>query len=254
MSAEIFGPAEQAADDALLAALAARWRQITETPSGAFSFHPAYEAHELRRMVRSAGMAPPDLVTRIWRSLLGDALTASGLKAVYAGGGNPAQALEGARGFFGFGTNVVVVPEVREVLERVADSTDVLGCLPWPENAGPGQWWPMLNESRFRDLSIVGAWPNLPSEPAATPRVAILSKGAVESSGEDDMLATGHDDAHQAVRRLTEARIEGEVVARARSLALMRIRGFLDPDDPRLDAARRAGLEGFRIVGVLPRP
>jgi hypothetical protein len=254
MSAEIFGPAEQAADDGLLQALGARWMQIAAS-GGAFTFRPAFEAHELRRMIRAgAGGMPPDLLTRMWRCLHGDALVASGLKAVYAGGGNAAQSLEGARGYFGFGANVVVTPEVREVLERVGDAADTLGCLPWPENAGPGQWWPMLNEGRFRDLSIMGAWPNLPSNPTATPRVAIVSRGAIESSGEDDMLATGHDDAHQAVRRLAEARIEGEVVARARSLALMRIKGFLDPDDLRLEAARRAGLEGFRIVGVLPRP
>jgi hypothetical protein len=68
------------------------------------------------------------------------------------------------------------------------------------------------------------------------------------------MLATAHDDSHSAERLLAEAGIPGEVTARARSLTLIRLNEFVAPDDRRLEFARKAGLDGLRIVGVRPRP
>jgi hypothetical protein len=48
--------------------------------------------------------------------------------------------------------------------------------------------------------------------------------------------------------------LKADVVARARSLALIRISEFVAVDDRRIDLARRAGLDGLRVVGVRPRP
>ncbi|MDZ4761349.1 MAG: hypothetical protein SGJ21_09785 [Alphaproteobacteria bacterium] len=255
MGAEHFRPAGDSADDSIVAAIAERWRILVEDAAAqsGFSFRPALEAAELRRLCRTTS-APADMIARVWRAMAGDMLVARGLKAVYIAGGEPAQSMQGARGYFGFGANMVQVTDIREALDRADDTPGVLACLPWPENAGPGQWWPMLNENRFRELSIGVGWPSLPGSPAEAPRMAVVGRIAVETSGDDDMLATAHDDTFCAERCLAEAGIAGEVAARARSLVLMRIREFVAPDDPRLDRARQAGLDGLRIVGVRPRP
>src|SRR5690606_27924761 len=168
--------------------------------------------------------------------------------------GDIAQSVEAARGYFGFAPNIVPVVEIREALERALDQQGVVSCVPWPEHAGIGQWWPMLNENKFRSLAIVAGWPGLPGSPAAMPRMAVIGRIGMESSGDDETLATAHDDAHQAERTLADLDLKATVVARARSLALIRIGEFVPVDDRRIELARKAGLDGLRIVGVRPRP
>lgn len=210
----------------------------------------------MRRLIRSAvelGL-PAEAVARIWRSLCGDMLITRGLKTVYVAGGDISLSLEAARGYFGFGPPVVPVVEIRDALERADTMPGVLACVPWPEHAGAGQWWPMLNEGRFRNLAIVAGWPSYPAMGNAPPRIAVIGRVAMESSGEDDTLATAHDDHYIAEQRLGDVGIKAEVVGRARSLALIRIRDFVAVDDRRIELARKAGLDGLRIVGVRPRP
>jgi len=258
MSAEVFKPAAESVEPArirLLHALNEYWTQLAqENPvtAGAMAFRPAREAAELRRLIRGAGGGlPAEAIARMWRSLCGDALVARGLTAVFVAGGDAAQSLEGARSYFGFAPAITPVIEIREALERAEKTVGVLACLPWPEHAGAGQWWPMLNENRFKELAIVAG---SPAVSGVGPRMAIVGKLTPEASGEDDMLATAHDDTHSAERWLAEAGIPGDVVARARSLILIRFNEFIAPDDRRLEFARKAGLDGLRIVGVRPRP
>ena len=202
----------------------------------------------------SAAGAPADAVARIWRSLCGDVAVARGLKAVYVAGGDVTLSVEVARGYFGFAPNIVPLVGIRDALERADSTPGVLACVPWPEHAGAGQWWPMLNENKFRNLTIVAGWPSLPGSAGETPRMAIVGKMSMESSGEDDTLATAHDDHYTADKRLQDVGLRAEVVARARSLALIRIPEFVAVDDRRIDLARKAGLDGLRVVGVRPRP
>jgi hypothetical protein len=161
--------------------------------------------------------------------------------------------VEAARGYFGFGPNVIPIVGIRDALERAESTPGVLACVPWPEHAGSGQWWPMLNENKFRGLAIVAGRPSLPGSAGETPRMAIVGKMSMESSGEDDTLATAHDDHYTADKRLQDVGLHAEVVARARSLALIRISEFVAVDDRRIDLARKAGLDGLRVVGVRPR-
>jgi chorismate mutase len=259
MAADSFHATAEISNDPLLSALADRWRHMLQAPAASpagIGFRPAREAAEMRRLYSQAGMlgAPPDVIARLWRSLCGDLMAARGLKAVYVAGGDIAQSLDGARGYFGFGPNLLPVVEVREALERALEQQGVLACVPWPEHAGSGQWWPMLNEGRFRSLAIVAGWPSLPGSPSLTPRMAVVGRIGMESSGDDETLATAHDDQYRAERMLAEFDLKADVVARARSLALIRIREFVSVDDRRIDLARREGLDGLRIVGVRPRP
>jgi hypothetical protein len=257
MGADSF-QAATAVGDAFLSVLADKWRDLYESPAASpagVGYRPAREAAEMRRLCRMAesGGPPPDAIARIWRSMCGDMLVARGLKAVYVAGGDIALSVEAARSYFGFAPNLVPLVGIREALERAGDMQGVLACVPWPEHAGAGQWWPMLNENRFRGLAIVAGWPNLPGS-AITPRMAIVGRVGMESSGDDETLATAHDDHHAAEQRLRDVGLAAEVVARARSLALIRIKEFVSVDDRRVELARKAGLDGLRIVGVRPRP
>jgi len=243
-------------NNAFLSALAEKWRELRDVPAVSASgigFRPAREAAEMRRMCRAATAAgaPPDAIARVWRSLCGDVAVARGLKAVYVAGGDITLGVEAARGYFGFGPNIVPLVGVRDALDRADSMPGALAVVPWPEHAGSGQWWPMLNENRFKELAIVAG---SPAVSGVGPRMAIVGKLTPEASGEDDMLATAHDDTHSAERWLAEAGISGDVVARARSLILIRFNEFIAPDDRRLEFARKAGLDGLRIVGVRPRP
>lgn len=257
MGVESFRHPAESADEAILSAVAQRWQLLAQdasTAAAGFAFHPAREAAQLRQMVRAqGGAAPADTLTRVWRALAGDMLVARGLKTVYVAGGDMAQALPAARGYFGFGVNMVPLGDAREALEKADDSRNVLACVPWPEQAGAGQWWPILNENRFRDLSILAGWPSLPSATEGL-RIAIVGKHDIEPSGEDDTFATAHDDQRAAERILRDLGLTAEVSIRARSLALIRISEFVAPHDARLETARRMGLDGLRVIGVRPRP
>lgn len=259
MAADSFQATLDVANDPFLSALSERWRELLQAPASSpagIGFRPAREAAEMRRLCRQASDAgaPPAAIARIWRSMCGDMLVQRGLKAVYVAGGDIAQSIEAARGYFGFAPNIVPVVEIREALERALDQQGVVSCVPWPEHAGIGQWWPMLNEGKFRSLAIVAGWPSLPGSLSVMPRMAVIGRIGMESSGDDDTLATAHDDRHQAERTLSDLDLKAEVVARARSLALIRIKEFVPVDDRRIELARKAGLDGLRIVGVRPRP
>ena len=259
MAADSFHNPPDTKNDAFTSAISEKWRELRDAPAvspAGIGFRPAREAAEMRRMCRaaSAAGAPADAVARIWRSLCGDVAVARGLKAVYVAGGDVTPSVEAARGYFGFAPSIVPLVGIRDALERADSTPGVLACVPWPEHAGAGQWWPILNENKFRNLTIVAGWPSLPSSASETPRMAIVGRMSMESSGEDDTLATAHDDHYTADKRLQDVGLRAEVVARARSLALIRIPEFVAVDDRRIDLARKAGLDGLRVIGVRPRP
>jgi hypothetical protein len=258
MGADSF-QAAVAVSDGFLSVLSDKWRELYDSPAASpagIGYRPAREAAEMRRLCSMAepGGPPPDAIARIWRSMCGDMMVARGLKAVYVAGGDIALSIEAARSYFGFAPHLVPLVGIREALERAVDTQGALACIPWPEHAGAGQWWPMLNENRFRGLSIVAGWPSLPGSSSAMPRMAVIGRVGMESSGDDETLATAHDDYHIAEQRLRDVGFPAEVVARARSLALIRIKEFVSVDDRRVELVRKAGLDGLRIVGVRPRP
>ena len=176
MGVESFRAVGEAADDILMGAIAERWRimlQENAAVAGGVGFSPASDAAALRRLIRSrnTGNVPADTITRMWRALSGDMMVARGLKAVHVSGGDVGVLLQGARGYFGFGANIQIATEIREALEKADQTPGVLACVPWPEHAGAGQWWPILNENRFRNLVIVAGWPSKPGSPSIPRRV-----------------------------------------------------------------------------------
>ena len=231
--------------------LADVWRRLLADDA---PVRPAEQARLGRVFLAAADTGlPTDAMRRIWRSLCGEAMARQGLAAVFLAGTDAVMTRDGARSYFGFAPGVIHVAEVREALERIEETPDTFACVPWPEIAGAGQWWPMLNETRFRNLAILAGWPAPESGGPSAPRVAIVGKAPLELSGDDDALVTVHDDTRSAEPTLTRFGVRPNVVARARSLTLIRLHGFAAGDEARLDAARMAGLDGLRLIGVLPR-
>lgn len=244
---------------AIAAAFGRRWRVIQqERVSGgkAFAYAPGADMAELRAMAAGAAGDPVlrGALVRLGLAMQGEILVASGLDAVYVAGGQMDKAIEGARGYFGFGVRIKPVTDIREALEASLRSPAALACVPWPEVTGAGQWWPMLNEQRFRPLMIAGGWPSMDADDDVMPRMAIVGQATLGPSGNDEMIATVHDDRVVAEKYLRDAGLETEVTMRARSLALLRIKGFVPQEDPRIATAIQAGLDGLRIIGALPRP
>lgn len=250
-----------AADEALIQAFIRRSRavrRLRETRAGdedVISADLAADAAMVRRFASETPEdMPADAIARICRAVIGEAVQTQGIRAVRFAGGDEATLVNAARGYFGYSANLVEATDPREALEAVEEEKGVVACLPWPELSGAGQWWPMLNENRFSDLRILAGWPNLPGQDASLLETAIVARKALSPSGADDMFAIAHDDLYEAERIVKAAGMTGEVVARVRSLALIKLEGFVAEDDSRLAAARSDGLEGMRIIGVLPRP
>ncbi len=244
---------------AIASAFGRRWRVVQQerTAGGkSFAYNPGQDMAELRAMAAGAAGDPAlrGALVRLGLAMQGEMLAAAGLDAVYVAGGQMDKAVEGARGYFGFGVRIKPVSDIREALEASLRSPAILACLPWPEVSGAGQWWPMLNEQRFRPLVIAGGWPSLDAAEDTPPRMAIVGQANLSPSGRDEMVATVHDDRVVAEKYLRDAGLEAEVTMRARSLALLRIKEFVAQDDPRIATAIQAGLDGLRIIGSLPRP
>ena len=158
----------------------------------------------MRRLCREASAvgAPPDAIARVWRSLCGDVRSrAASRRSTWRAGTSPCRSRRPGA-ISGSAPTIVPLVGIRDALERAVTDAGLVSCVPWPEHAGAGQWWPMLNENRFRDLNIVAGWPSLPGSPTVTPRMAIVGRIGMESSGDDDTLATAHDDHYTADKRL----------------------------------------------------
>ncbi len=260
MSEEYIHAEIESADKAIFEAFVRRMRAISALKEGRgsnqdlLSADLAQDAATIRRIVESApDDVPAEAVARLFRVVIGECVAFQGVKSVRIAGGDNTSHVNAARGLFGYATPLVQAADPREALEAIAEEEGGIACLPWPELPGAGQWWPMLNESRFKHMRILAGWPNLPGHDASSLETAIIAPRTMAPSGKDHMLAIARDDLHHANRAFRDAEIEGEVVARVRSLALIKIYSFMPENDSRLDVLRDNGLDGVRIVGVLPQ-
>lgn len=173
----------------------------------------------------------------------------AGLQRVLVGGAEPLRIWDHARHIFGHQIPMSFESDQREIVTHCAEETGTVGVLGWMTQAGSGQWWPVLNESRFHDLRIVGAWPGFLNE---APYAAIIARGPVNESAGSRTLLIAHDDHHRLQKIFTEQELRVKELARARSLVLFETAVTLSEDDGRLQDARKAGLDGLRVVGSLP--
>ena len=174
-----------------------------------------------------------------------------GLTRVLVSGAEPLRIFDNARNIFGQQIPMSFEADPRDALTAVMEDESSVGVLGWMALPGSGQWWPILNESRYHGLRIIGGWPVLGVD---SPYAAIVSQGPISEMAGDRTILIAHDDHHRLKKILSEFELEPIEMARARSLVLFELPMSLAEDDPRLKSARSQGLDGLRVVGTLHNP
>ena len=223
-------------------------------PSGGLPLRPAREARLMRRLLAEAGPGTdPDLIFELWRALISANIRRQGaIEVAVASAGDIVRTFDLARRHFGGATKITRAVEPRDALAKAIDQKRTVAVLPWPTGGGVGMWWPIMCESRFHDLRLIGA---LPFQGGADqPEAAIVAAGvALEPAGEDRTFGLAFDPHYRSARALNEAKLAGKEAARVRETVLIELDGFVDRDDGRIGHAMRAGLEGFRVIGAYAR-
>lgn len=252
-------------DDAILdliahrdeyAAAVAKAKAALGEPGNGLPFRPAREVAILRRMLGKAGEMglEPDLVGEIWRALIGaNARKQANTETLVVGGADPVRQFDLARRHFGTGARLVRADEPRAALTKVLDQPLTLAVMPYPGSTGPGAWWVILNESRYRGLMVLSALPFWASEPGEPEAVLVARAAPLEPAGGDHTFAVAFDPHHRGQRALLDAGLSGREIARARDTILLRFDEFVAQGDSRLERATRLGLDGLRIVGSYAR-
>ena len=248
-------------DTALLALFAQRLSladrlAALKPASAAPPIRPGREVILMRRLL---ALAPAplerELVVELWRALIAASLRRQRVVDVAVGGGrgDPSRLFDIARRHFGARARIAHVGEAQTALQRVVEAPDrFVAVTPWPAAPGVGAWWPALSERRFHQLHIIAAAPLL-AAPGEEPEAAVFAASAPEPAGEDVTILLAFDPHHRLARALNELGFTGREVARAEPRVLVRIEGFVAPDDPRVAALTRHGLDSPRVLGAYAR-
>lgn len=184
-----------------------------------------------------------------WSNAFALATQAAGLAKVMVSHSEPLRIWDSARAIFGHDVPMLHDSDPREVLSAVVEQHDTVGVLGWMPSAGSGQWWPILNESRYHTLRIIGAWPVADQE---GPFSAVVANGPLSVKTGRKTIFIAHDDQHKVGRIFSEFDLTVKEFGRARSLVLFEVDERMADDDARIKGARMGGLDGLRIVGALP--
>ena len=203
----------------------------------------------LERLLRQSAKANNSELLLRWGVEFQIDMFAAGLQKVMVSGSEPLRIWDHARSLFGHEVPMQFDKDQRENLTVCADVEGAVGVLGWMTSAGSGQWWPILNETRYHDLRIVGAWPIFSDE---TPYAAVVAKGPLSELDGCRTLMMAHDDHHRVQRIFASQDLAVTELSRARTLVLFEVPASVAEDDPRISAARNAGLDGLRVVGSLP--
>ncbi len=194
--------------------------------------------------------AAQTLSLRSWASSFTGDIAASGLEKVLVSGAEPLRIWDQARALFGHDIQMTFDADPREALTYCADHENSAVVLGWMTLAGSGQWWPVLNESKFHNLRIMGVWPVCHDK---APYAAVIGHGPLNTPVGNSTLLIAHDDHHKVSKIFGDIDLIVNEFGRARSLVLFEINERIAEGDPRLKAAKIAGLDGLRVVGALPR-
>jgi len=214
---------------------------------------PGREVALLRRLAAEAP-APldRDLVIEFWRVLMSASLRRQRVIEVAVGGGR-GELFDIARRHFGARVRIRDLGEPQAALARAADNPDtVVAVTTWPAAPGVGAWWPALSERRFHALQLIAALPVL-GQAGEDPEAAVFAASSAEPAGGDVSLILAFDPHHRVQRALNEVGFQGREVARAEPRVLLRIEGFVAPDDARVAVMKNAGLDAVRVLGAFAR-
>ncbi len=214
--------------------------------AGKFGLRPARETEILRRLLATPrDAAPPSLVVRIWRELIGDSLSRQGpFHLSVWGGKDPGRAVEAARLRFGAAPSLKQVGKPEDAL-AAARTLGGVGILALD---GAAWWGRLLAEPQ---LKVFAALPCL----SARGPVSALAVAQVEvgPTGDDRTYwvtdaAGPATDVEAALGRQGAA---GDLIAEAGGLKLFALLGFYQAGDPRL-AGAPGRLSG--VIGAAPAP
>ena len=209
----------------------------------------------MRRLIAEAP-APLDaeLIVDLWRTLISaNVRRQAPIDVVLGGGPDSFRLFDIARRHFGARTRIHRLADPQAALIRALEQPNTVAVTPFPGAAGAGNWWPALSESRFHKLQMISALP-VRASANEEPEACVFAVGVpAEPVGEDASLLMAFDPHHKAQRALAEAGLKGRECSRSEPRVLIRVEGFLAPDDPRLAVMTRAGLDGVRVVGSYAR-
>jgi len=246
-------------DSQILALAAQRMRLVetlAETKQPGLPIRPGREVVLLRRLIAEAP-APleRELVLELWRALIGASVRRQRNIDVVVGGGrgDPTRLFDIARRHFGARTRIQHVGEPQLALQKAAENPqELVAVTPWPAAPGVGAWWPALSEHRFHGLRLIAGLPLLgPADDA--PEACVFAATETEAAGGDYTVLIAFDPHHRAQRAINEAGLSGKEVARSEPRVLLRIEGYLAPNDPRATALNYHGLEKVRVLGSYAR-
>lgn len=248
-------------DSSLLALMAQRLhlgdRLAALRPPGAgLPIRPGDELKTLRHLAgQSSGPLERELVVEVWRALVAAGVRRQRIIDVVVGGGrgDPTRLFDIARRHFGLRTRITHVGEAQAALQRVVDSPEtIVAVTPWPAAPGVGAWWPALSERRFHQLHVIAGLPVL-SGGGEEPEAAVFAASPPEAAGGDASMLLAFDPHHRVQRALNEMGFAGKEVARAEPRVLVRVEGFVAPEDPRVAALTQHGLDNVRVLGAYAR-
>lgn len=248
--------------DSTLLSLIAERLQIADkltaakAPQAGLPIRPGREVAMLRRLVASAP-APleRELVVELWRALIAASLRRQRVIDVVVGG-NPKdfKLFDLARRHFGARTRIEFVEGPTEALKRAADNPQSwVAVTPWPAAPNVGSWWPALTEQRYSQLHIIAALPVLREADDQGPKAAVFAASPPEEAGEDVTIVMAFDRNYRLQRALNDSGLTGKEIARGDPKVMIRIEGFLGPDDPRVGSLTRFGLDSVRVLGSYAR-
>jgi chorismate mutase len=217
---------------------------------------PGREITLLRKLIAGAPQpVEPELVVELWRGLMSASLRRQRKVDIVVGGGvtQPTRMFDIARRHFGARTRIQHVGEPQTALLRAAENPEsCVAVVPWLAAPGVGAWWPALSERRFHGLHLIAGLPLLGPD-AEDPEAAVFASAQPEEAGRDVTLVLAFDPHHRLQRALNEIGLTGKELSRAEPRVLVRIDGFVAPNDTRAAALTSHGLDGVRVLGSYAR-
>jgi chorismate mutase len=211
---------------------------------GKFALRPGREAQLLRRLLgRGRRAAPPGLIVRIWRELIGDSLSRQGPFHISVWGGS--RAVELARSRFGAAPRLALAAKPEDALAAARTPGGVAVVALARDSA----WWGRLlaepNLKVFAALPCLTAW-----GPMSALAVAEVE---VEPTGSDTTfwVTDAPGPAAPILTALSRDGVAASLMVEAGGLKLFTLAGYYQAEDERL--ARAPGrLSG--VIGAAPSP
>ena len=220
--------------DAQLASLVARRAGFARDIAAAkraegdtgFGWRPAREVEIMRTLLARQQGLDPGVMATIWRALISANLAMQGDLQIAC----TARSAAAARTAFGLSATSQSLPSSMDVLKTCRDQARTIGVLPWPN--GQDRWWSgLLEDPDLGGVYVCAASPGL-AQPAP-PEAVLLAHRKPEAATDDWSLVAGPVDALSP--------FGGDILDQNGDTALIRVSGFIHPDEPQAQGVRLIG-------------